>query len=117
MDVDAGVAAEIGRRAGAPHSTDVGSLVADPAVDVVAVCSPHPFHAAQVEAACEAGKKAILCEKPLAVKEDEVARILAASRDSGVPAIVGAMHVYDPAMQWARRDGRATRPARGSCAR
>jgi myo-inositol 2-dehydrogenase/D-chiro-inositol 1-dehydrogenase len=103
MDVDAGVAAAVAGRVGARHTTDVGVLLDDPAVDVVAICSPHRFHAEQVEAACAAGKRAILCEKPLAIDPDGRARIVRASTESGVPVIVGTMHVYDPAVGAASR--------------
>jgi myo-inositol 2-dehydrogenase/D-chiro-inositol 1-dehydrogenase len=98
MDVEADVAAGVATRAGASHTTDVDVLLADPEVDVVAICSPHEFHAEQIEAACAAGMRAILCEKPLAVDEAEVDRIVTATRSSGVPLIVGTMHVYDPAV-------------------
>src|SRR4051794_23554627 len=96
MDVDAGVAESVAGRAGARHATDVAAVLEDPAVDVVAICSPHHFHAEQVEAACAAGKRAILCEKPLATDRESVDRIVTASRARGVPVIVGAMHAYDP---------------------
>jgi len=96
MDVDAGVAEEVAARTGARASTTVEALLADPEVDVVAICSPHSFHAEQVEAACAAGKRAVLCEKPLAVDEAGRERIIAASRGAGVPVIVGTMHAYDP---------------------
>lgn len=98
MDVDPAVAAEVGSRAGARHSTDLATLLADPAVDVVAICTPPSLHAEQVEAACAAGSKAILCEKPLATEQHGIERIVAASRRSGVPVIVGAMHVHDRAL-------------------
>src|SRR4051794_35275102 len=65
-DVSAEVAGAVADRVGARSSTDYDQLLADPRVDVVAVCSPHQFHAAQVIAACRAGKKAVLCEKPFA---------------------------------------------------
>ncbi len=97
MDVDQSVATEVARRVGARASTDVQSVLDDPAVDIVAICSPPQFHADQVAAACEAGKKAILCEKPLATSAEEAHRIAQASRSSGVPIIVGTMHAYDPA--------------------
>ena len=103
MDVDAGVAAAVAAPAGARHSSDVRAVLEDPAVEVVAVCSPHRFHAEQVEAACAAGKRAILCEKPLAVDREGSERIVTASAASGVPVIVGAMHVYDPAVVAASR--------------
>ncbi|MEV0382717.1 Gfo/Idh/MocA family oxidoreductase [Nonomuraea sp. NPDC050643] len=103
MDVDAATAAEVAARAGAAQSTTVEDLLADPAVDVVAVCSPHPFHAEQAQAACRAGKKAVLVEKPLATTLDEARAITEASRSSDVPIVVGAMHTHDPAWLAAER--------------
>ena len=47
-DVDGEVAAAVGARVGAAHSMSIEALLDDPQVDVVAVCSPHRFHAAQV---------------------------------------------------------------------
>lgn len=107
MDVDHSVAAEVAGRVGARASTDVQSVLDDSAVDVVAICSPPQFHADQVTAACQAGKKAVLCEKPLATSAEEAHQIARASRTSGVPIIVGTMHVYDPAyvaaaLEWGR---------------
>ena len=113
MDVDQSVANEVAGRVGARASTDVQSVLDDAAVDVVAICSPPQFHADQVAAACQAGKKAILCEKPLATSADEAHRIAHASRTSGVPIIVGTMHAYDPAYlaaahEWSRLSETAT---------
>lgn len=96
MDVDEVVAASVAGRVGARFSTDVDSLLEDPDVDVVVICSPHQFHAAQVTAACLAGKKAVLCEKPFAMNAEEASRISAVSAQTGVPIIVGAMHTFDP---------------------
>ncbi|KQQ21920.1 oxidoreductase [Rathayibacter sp. Leaf299] len=97
MDVSAEVARAVADRVGATWTTDVEQLLSDPAVEVVAVCSPHRFHAEQVIAACRAGKKAILCEKPFAMTSEEAERIAAVSAETGVPILVGAMHAYDPA--------------------
>ncbi|MFC5824060.1 Gfo/Idh/MocA family protein [Nonomuraea insulae] len=97
MDVDEHLAATVAARAGARSSADLRRLLDDPAVDVIAICSPHHLHAQQVEAAVEAGKRAILCEKPLATTAPEVERIAEISRSHGVPVLVGAMHAYDPA--------------------
>lgn len=102
MDVDGGLAAEVAARAGAVPGTDVDELLADPAVDVVAICSPHRFHAEQAIAACAAGKRGVLCEKPLATSADEAARIQEAAAASGVPLLIGTMHAYDPAYAAAR---------------
>ena len=57
-DVDADVAARVARRIGARSSRSLDDLLADETVDVVAICSPHEFHAEQVVAACSAGKRA-----------------------------------------------------------
>lgn len=97
MDVNPDIAAATAATVGAASTTSIDELVADPAVDVVAICSPAPFHADQVITAMEAGKKAILCEKPLATSRTEAERIAEASDRTGVPVLVGAMHVYDPA--------------------
>lgn len=100
MDVSADVAESVAARVGARAVTSVEDLLADPNVDVVAVCSPPQFHASQVIAAMEAGKKAVLCEKPFATTPEEAAQIAAASERTGVPVLVGAMHVFDEG--WAR---------------
>jgi myo-inositol 2-dehydrogenase / D-chiro-inositol 1-dehydrogenase len=105
MDMDLDTAKAVASRAGAGagarvdvgHGTSVEELLADPAVDIVVICSPHQFHASQVIAACAAGKRAVLVEKPLAVSVDEAERIAAAARASSVPVVVGAMHTYDQA--------------------
>ncbi len=96
MDVDPAVASSVAARVGAAAGTSMDALLADPAVDIVAICSPHQFHADQVIAACRAGKKAVLCEKPFAMNAEEAARISAVSTETGVPIVVGAMHTFDP---------------------
>lgn len=96
MDVDPAVASSVAARVGARSSTSVDALLGDPGVDIVAICSPHQFHAEQVIAACRAGKKAVLCEKPFAMNAAEAARISAVSAGTGVPIVVGAMHAFDP---------------------
>jgi myo-inositol 2-dehydrogenase/D-chiro-inositol 1-dehydrogenase len=103
MDVDAALAAEVAGRCEAAGTTDVTEVLDDPAVDIVVVCSPHAFHASQVIAACQAGKRAILCEKPLATTTQMAERIAAVSAATGVPVIVGTMHAFDPAYAAARR--------------
>ena len=95
MDVDASVAETVAGRVGAQWTTSQDELLADPEVEVVAICSPHPFHARQVIAACQAGKKAVLCEKPFAVSAEEATRIADVSAQTSVPIVVGAMHAYD----------------------
>jgi len=97
MDVNPDVAAAVAGRAGASPSTSIDELLADDGVEVVAICSPSAFHAPQVIAAMRAGKRAVLCEKPFATDREQAELIAEASRKTGVPVIVGAMHTYDPA--------------------
>ncbi len=91
-----GLAAPIG----AASSTGIRDLVADPRVDVVAVCSPPAQHAAHILAALEGGARGILCEKPLATDPDQARVVIDACRDAGAALVVGTNHLYDPA--WAR---------------
>lgn len=97
MDVNLDLAATVAAGAGARHVGSLEALLADQAVDVVAICSPQQFHADQTIAAMRAGKKVVLCEKPLANSAEEARAIAEVSAETGVPVIVGAMHVFDPA--------------------
>jgi len=76
-------AAEFGARHGAARTYgSYAELLADPAVDVVYVATPHPFHLEAVLAAVQAGK-AVLCEKPLGLRAAETERMVAAARSHG----------------------------------
>ena len=96
MDVDAAVAESVAGRVGAAWTTDIDELLADENVQIVVICSPHQFHAAQVVAACRAGKQAVLCEKPFAMTKAEAEEIAAVAAETKTPIIVGAMHTFDP---------------------
>jgi predicted dehydrogenase len=77
-------AAEFAARFGAPQSYgSYEDLCSDPAVDVVYVATPHPFHAENALLALRAGKH-VLCEKPFTVNETEAAEVIAAARDRGL---------------------------------
>ena len=65
-------------------------LIADPAVDAVAVCSSTDSHIDYMTAAAAAGK-AVFCEKPLSLSLEEVDRGLAAVEEAGVALQVGFM--------------------------
>ncbi|WP_030107192.1 Gfo/Idh/MocA family protein [Actinoalloteichus caeruleus] len=102
--------AQMSARAG----VDVAALLDDEAVDVVAVCGPHWTHADHVVAACEAGKRVVLCEKPLALGVEDARRIATAAGRAGTRVLVGTMHSYDPA--WRAALGHA-RPRLGGARR
>ena len=66
---------------------DYDAMLADREVDVVSICTPHPFHVEQVEKAC-AAKKHVVIEKPIALDWEGCKRIRRAVRESGVKAQV-----------------------------
>lgn len=99
MDIDLRVATAVAGRCGAEPTNDPSVVIEDPAIDAVAICSPNAFHAQQVIAACRAGKRAVLCEKPLAVTREEADAIAAVAAETGTAIVVGTMHRYDRAFQ------------------
>ncbi len=102
MDIDPAAARAAAERVGARATGSVAEVLADPSVDVVAVCTPPPLHAAHIVAACQAGVSVVLCEKPLATTLDEALAIAAAAASSRTHIVVGAMHLFDPAWVSAR---------------
>jgi predicted dehydrogenase len=71
------------RELGDPHTrahASYAALVADPAVDVVYVASPHALHLEHARLAFAAGKP-VLCEKPLALTRAEGEALFAAAGD------------------------------------
>ena len=52
------------------------ALVKDPNVDIVYIATPHTFHK-EVTLLCLAHKKAVLCEKPFAMNQEEVEEMIA----------------------------------------
>jgi predicted dehydrogenase len=80
------------------RAASVEELLADAAVDVVVVCAPDAVHADLAIAACEAGKRAVLLEKPPALNSRLAALIADAAAQSATPVIVGYPHVYDAAV-------------------
>lgn len=72
---------------GATVHGSIGSLLADPDVDAVLVCSPHTGHAAQILASFSAGKH-VLVEKPLTTSVADAHSVIQARDKSG---LVGAV--------------------------
>lgn len=99
-DAGSGRAQRIAAPLGAAASTGHEALLADPGVDVVVVCSPPHEHAAQILAAVDAGKRVILCEKPLATTVADAEEVIERCRAAGVALLVGTNHLFDPA--WGR---------------
>lgn len=99
-DAGSGRARALAETIGARWSSQERDVLEDPEVDVVAICSPPPQHARQVLAAVAAGKRAVFCEKPLALEPEDAVAAVEACRSAGVALVVGTNHLYDPA--WGR---------------
>lgn len=67
--------------------TDFKKMCADPELDVISICTPHPMHPEQVEIAAQAGKHLII-EKPVAIDRPGLDRVERAVKKSGVKACV-----------------------------
>src|SRR5712675_2421855 len=70
--------------------TDYKAMLADPEIDVIDICTPHPFHAKQAVAAAKAGKHLII-EKPIALNWADAKLI----RDAVKAARVQAMACFE----------------------
>lgn len=99
-DAGSGRAVELVDRVGARSSSGIEALMADQRVSVVVLASPPAEHATQILAAVAAGKRAILCEKPLATTVESAEAVISACRGAGTALLVGTNHLYDPA--WGR---------------
>ncbi|MFD5214281.1 Gfo/Idh/MocA family protein [Microbacterium sp. NPDC058345] len=99
-DAGSGRADRLAESVGARSSAGIDALLGDPDVEVVVICSPPEHHAEQILAALRAGKRAILCEKPIGLTHEEVDAVIDECSARGAALVVGTNHVYDPA--WTR---------------
>jgi len=80
---------------------DWRKLVADPAIDVVDICSPNYLHREMALAAIAAGKH-VWCEKPLALDTAEAREVADAARRAGVRHLIGFNYSCNPLVGLAR---------------
>ncbi|MGY6704794.1 bi-domain-containing oxidoreductase [Roseinatronobacter sp.] len=92
-----------GTRAGfAKASSDTDALIADAAINTVAIVTRHNSHARFTAQALRAGKH-VFVEKPLAMTLDELAEVQAAHADSGKQLMVGFNRRFSPQIQTMKR--------------
>ncbi len=90
-DIIAERAEEAKKNYGTPDAkvyTDYKELLADPAIDVVHVCTPNRSHSFISVDAMEAGKH-VMCEKPMAINSAEAKKMLDASKRTGKKLTIG----------------------------
>jgi predicted dehydrogenase len=67
--------------------TDYELMLSDPDIDVIDICTPHPFHPKQAVAAARAGKHLII-EKPISLNWKDAKQVRDAVRKARVQAMV-----------------------------
>ncbi|MBV9704743.1 MAG: Gfo/Idh/MocA family oxidoreductase, partial [Methylobacteriaceae bacterium] len=78
------------------------ALLADPAVEAVAVLSPAPSHVEHA-LACLRAKKHVLIEKPIAATVGEIEQLKAAAAAAGRLCVPAHNYVYAPVLREAKR--------------
>jgi myo-inositol 2-dehydrogenase / D-chiro-inositol 1-dehydrogenase len=91
-----GAAERLGAATGAAVAPTIDELVNGADVSIVAVCSPTPYHLAQVRVALDAGRD-VLCEKPLAQTAAEVDELVDLAEANGRILGVGYLYRHAPA--------------------
>lgn len=70
-------------------------LLADPAIQIISICSPNDLHAGQAIAAAQAGKH-ICLEKPIALAPEDLYRVRDAVQNAGVKSVVCFVLRWNP---------------------
>ena len=80
------------------------SIKDNPDIDIVYVVLPNAMHAEYVIRAAKAGKH-VICEKPMAVTDQDCERMIAACREAGVQLAIGYRLHFEPHNREAMRLG------------
>jgi predicted dehydrogenase len=75
---------------------DFREMLKEERFDMVSVCAPPRFHFPAVLAAAEAGVKAVLCEKPIALNLKEADEMIRACRERRVTLAIGHQRRFAP---------------------
>jgi predicted dehydrogenase len=82
--------------------SDYNELLADANVDLIDVCLPPGMHADVTVAALEAGKD-VFCEKPIALRQEDGARMVQAAADRQRLLMIGHVLPFFPEFDFVRR--------------
>ena len=77
---------------------DYNEMFARDDIDLVSICVPNFLHKQVVLDAVKAGKKNIICEKPMATTVEDAAAMLKACRDKGVRLMYAEDWLFAPAL-------------------
>lgn len=98
-DVDSGRLQEASARTGARAYRNLSELLADPAIDLVSLCTPSGIHPAQGIEAARAGKH-VLTEKPMAVRWQDGVDLVQACDQARVRLFVVKQNRLNPTIQF-----------------
>jgi len=84
------------------YTNDFNTIINNPEIDTVFICSPTDTHAKIVIAAAKAGKD-IFCEKPIDLDIKRVEEVLAEVKKAGIAFQVGFNRRFDPNFVKARK--------------
>jgi len=97
VDVDEKRAAEFASKVGPDcvSTGGIGVVLKDPRVQAVIICTPTADHREIILAFLRAGK-AVMCEKPISLKVEEIDECYKESEKLGVPLLCGYQRRHDP---------------------
>ncbi len=81
--------------------SDLAGVLADPRIDAVSLCTPHPLHYPMALAAAKAGKH-VLVEKPIALTVDEATGMIEAAEANNVTLFVAENQAYSARARYLR---------------
>jgi myo-inositol 2-dehydrogenase / D-chiro-inositol 1-dehydrogenase len=95
-------AAEALAAAAGSHVRDVGSILEEPEIDAVVICTPTDLHAELIERAAKAGK-AVFCEKPVDLDARRIRQCLEVVAGAGSTLMIGFNRRFDPSFSALRK--------------
>lgn len=101
-DIDQERAQDLAAAQNVTAAQDVASLIADPEVVAVSICTPPTSHGDLIRQAIAAGKH-FLCEKPLTATLEEARQLEAAALEAKVVGMVGYIYRFAPAFELAAK--------------
>ena len=78
--------------------TDLDQLAEDPAIQAVYIASPNRFHYEQSKKMLLGGKH-ILCEKPIALKEENLLELIELAKEKNLVYLEAIMMLYQPQLE------------------
>ena len=102
---------------GARAHTSPEAMLANPDIDAVMVCTPHPLHAAHSILAAQS-RRHVLVEKPMALSVADCDQMIGTARDCGVKlGVISQRRLYEPTLRVKRAldEGKLGSPILGMC--